>query len=147
MSNITGSSKIEILKEYFRSVDTGNFPSHLFADGFQFYFPKYGIGHGAAEFLELAVGAATAVAGITHHIDDFLFIEKGNLIVVEGTSEGRDHDGAEWHGGRTPGGRFCSIFAFNDAGQIARMHVYLDPDYLGKHEARFLWPGRQQQKW
>jgi hypothetical protein len=66
---------------------------------------------------------------------------------VEGTTEGSDREGTAWYGGQTPGGRFCSIFIFNNAGLIERMYIYVDPDFTGKHEGRFLWPDREQQKW
>ncbi len=46
--------------------------------------------------------------------------------------------GGQWKGGETPGGRFCNVFEFRDD-RIARVHVYLDPDYLGEDEPRFRW--------
>jgi hypothetical protein len=41
-------------------------------------------------------------------------------------------------GGRTPGGRFCTVFTFNDADLIESMHVYLDPDVTGADHERFV---------
>jgi hypothetical protein len=142
------SPQIEAVKEYFRRGDAGDFPAELFAQDFQFYFPKFGVGHGAAAFFEMAGGMMNAIVKrAAHHIDDMLFIEQGNRVAVEGTTEGTDVDGVEWHGGRTRGGRFCSIFVFGQNGLIERMHVYLDPDYTGRHKGGFAWPGRSPDQW
>jgi hypothetical protein len=40
--------------------------------------------------------------------------------VVEGTTHGADREGVEWSGGKTAGGRFCSVFEFRGP-LIARM--------------------------
>jgi hypothetical protein len=53
--------------------------------------------------------------------------------------------GRTWKGGETPGGRFCNVFEFRGE-RIARVNVYLDPDYLGEDEARFRW-GRKDRRW
>ena len=53
--------------------------------------------------------------------------------------------GTSWAGGVTPGGRFCNVFEFRD-GRIARLHVYLVPDYVGEDEPRFRW-GRTGREW
>jgi hypothetical protein len=141
-------SQIEIIKEYFRRGDAGDFPTELFAPNFQFYFPKYGVGHGATAFFEMAGGVRQAVVRrAAHHIDEMLFVEQGNRVVVEGTTEGTDTDGVEWHGGQKRGGHFCSVFEFGQDRLIERMHVYLDPDYTGRHQGGFVWPGRTPDHW
>jgi hypothetical protein len=53
--------------------------------------------------------------------------------------------GITWSGGTTPGGRFCNVFEFRED-RIARLHVYLNPDYLGEDESRFRW-GRAGRYW
>src|SRR5260370_31488718 len=134
--------------DVFRSGDAGDFPAELFAQDFQFYFPKFGVGHGAAAFFEMAGGMMNAIVKrAAHHIDDMLFIEQGNRVAVEGTTEGTDVDGVEWHGGRARGRPFCSIFVFGQNGLIERMHVYRDPDYTGRHKGGFAWPGRSPDQW
>jgi ketosteroid isomerase-like protein len=70
------------------------------------------------------------------------FIPSGDHVVVEGTSHGRI-SGKSWAGGKTPGGRFCNAFKFQD-GRISSLHIYLDPDYTGEDEARFRW-GKSRQ--
>jgi hypothetical protein len=74
-------------------------------------------------------------------------IQKGNLVVVEGTTEGESAGGKQWSGGITPGGRFCSVFAFGEHGLIERMFIYLDPDYLSEDKPRFLWNRGDSQRW
>jgi hypothetical protein len=144
----TTSKQIERIIDYFRRMDAGEFPTELFAQEFQFYFPKYGVGQGAAEFMDMARRVGTSVIrSSVHNVDDFVFIENANLVAVEGTTQGTAIDGVEWHGGRTPGGRFCNIFAFDPDGLIARMHIYLDPDFTGKNRAAFLAPERIPQRW
>ena len=109
----------------------------LLHDDIEFYFPKYGIGRGKRAFGEFA-----AVIGrefdVYHDQDEFLFIESGDSVVVEGTTRGRDAAGRTWRGGETPGGRFCSVYEIRD-GRIARSFIYADPDYTSRHEDGFLW--------
>src|SRR5438552_18025281 len=112
MSTMKQSSpQIEAVKEYFRRSDAGDFSAELFTHDFQFYCPKYGVGKGAAAFFELASGMMKEVIQrVAHHVDDMLFVEQGNYVVAEGTTEGTGVDGVEWHGGHKRGGRFCSVF-------------------------------------
>lgn len=141
-------TRIERVKEYFRRSDAGEFAAELFAENFQFYWPKFGVGHGKASFFEMAGGLrGCRVRSASHHVEDFLFIEQGNRMAVEGTTEGTGFDDVQWHGGRTPGGRFCTVFIFNDQDLIVRMHIYLDPDFTGKDQQGFLWPQRSSQQW
>jgi SnoaL-like domain len=147
MSQIPVSSQVKAVKEYYRRLDAGEFPAELFAKDFQFCFPKYGVGRGAAAFSELAGGMTRAVKRVAHHLDTMIFIEQGNCVAAEGTTEGTDADGVEWHGGRTRGGRFCSVFLFGQSGLIERLHIYMDPDCTGRHKEGFLWPNRSADSW
>jgi ketosteroid isomerase-like protein len=126
--------------EYFRRIDEGAFAAELFTEDFQFYFPKFGIGRGPAAFLEMAGGLVGSLQRIAHLADRFQFTEADHMVAVEGMTEGAGADGVDWRGGSTPGGRFCSVFVFDDGGLIERMHIYLDPDYTGADKGRFLWP-------
>jgi SnoaL-like domain len=148
MPQPAATSQIERIKEFYRRSDAGEFAAELFAPDCQFYWPKFGVGRGSATFLELA-GALRSqlVQRVSHHLDELLFIEQGNRVAVEGTTEGVGVDGVAWHGGRTPGGRFCSVFVFNPKGLIERMHVYLDPDLTGRDQLGFIWKGRLAQRW
>lgn len=142
------SRQVAVVLEYFRRIDAGEFAAELFAQQFQFYFPKFGVGHGTAEFMEMAGGLMiTTVKQAEHDLERLIFIEQGNKVAVEGTTKGTALDGTVWHGGRTAGGRFCSIFSFDADGLIDRMHIYLDPDYAGRDQDRFVWPPRSTQQW
>jgi ketosteroid isomerase-like protein len=136
-----------IVREYYIRLDSGR-PDllDLFSEDAQFYFPKFGIARGKSGFQELISGLLTSVASISHDVENFLFIVDGNRVAVEGLTRGRLVSGAEWVGGRTPGGRFSSIFEVHD-GLITRMHVYLDPDYSGEDKKLFLWPNPEKRNW
>ena len=99
---------------------------------FSSFSPKFGIGRGKAEFAEFVSGLIGSLKSIAHDIEAMKFFEGSNFVVVEGTTEGIYGDATTWSGGRTPGGRFCSMFEFRDDGLISRM------PYLSR-------PGLQQQ--
>jgi hypothetical protein len=140
--------QIETIKRYFEEIDEGILDAELFTDDFQFYFPKYGIGHGAEEYRAMAAPVGEKVIkSMSHHRDEFLFVEQGPYVFVEGGSHGVGHDGVEFRSGSTPGGRFVSVFEFEPGGRIRRMHVYLDPDYTGRDAAGFLWGERADARW
>lgn len=130
---------IESTKMYFEEVDNGRLPIELFTPDFEFYFPKFGVGHGPDEFREFAAGLWAAGYKAQHRRTGLQYFSFGQQVVVEGTTEGRDAEGRAWSGGRTPGGRFCSVFDFTEQGLIKRMFIYLDPDYTGLDKDRFHW--------
>jgi hypothetical protein len=134
------SKNVTTVKEYFRRGDAGRADLFdLFTEDFQFYFPKFGIGRGEAEFTELASKLLGTLKSISHDIGAMKFFEGPGFVVVEGTTEGEYGDGTRWSGGKTPGGRFCSVYEFREDGLINRVHIYLDPDYAGHDSDRFLW--------
>jgi hypothetical protein len=51
-------SKQQAIRRFSEKSDSGAFAAELFAPDFQFFVPKYGIGHGAQQFFEMA-GADT----------------------------------------------------------------------------------------
>ena len=110
----------------------------LFTDDVQIYFPKYGLTRGKQGFHDFATGLLSSVSAMAHDLPNLNFIAGGDTVVVEGLTYGSDHEGRNWRGGATPGGRFCSVFEFS-GDLISRMHIYLDPDYTGRDHDRFLW--------
>jgi hypothetical protein len=139
MDVLLQTRQIESAKTYFEKVDKGELPSELFTADFEFFFPKYGVGRGAEEFREFAGGLWGAGLRAQHHRDELRFMVSGRHVVVEGATVGSDADGRTWDGGKTPGGRFCSVFDFNDKCLISRMFIYLDPDYTSLDRDRFHW--------
>lgn len=83
----------------------GRFAAHLFTSDFQFFVPKYGVGLGEEDFREMASSAGAKQ--VEHHIADLVYIQSGNMVAVEGSTEGVGIDGIEWNAGHTPGGRFA----------------------------------------
>ena len=146
-SSPSRSSKTDIGKSYFRRADSGDFPTEYFTADFEFYVPKFGIGRGVSAFLEMARGVQETRVHSRHHYDSLRFIEAGDILVVEGTTEGLGRDNVAWCGGKTPGGRFCSVFEFDERSLIRRMYIYLDPDFTSADKDRFLWGQRSQIEW
>lgn len=140
-------TKVDIVKSYFSRVDNGDFPNEYFTPDFEFYVPKFGIGRGPSSFYEMVEGVKATRSRSGHHHDSFKIIEAGDKVVVEGTTEGLGLNNVAWCGGKTPGGRFCSVFEFDETALIRRMYIYLDPDFTGADKDRFLWSYRSQSEW
>jgi hypothetical protein len=139
--------RIGIVRDFYKASDTGVFRAELFVEDFEFIYPKFGRGHGVDEFRQMAAGVRAIRQRTVHHHDDFIFIESERRVVVEGGSEGISQDGIAWYSGQTPGGRFCTVFTFNDANLIESMHVHLDPDVTGADHERFVTKARSKQDW
>jgi len=140
---LNDQDKIRIAREYFMRADQGRADIlELFHEDAEIYFPKFGLGFGRQSFLEMVEGFEGSLEYIQHDYDSFTFIPAGDYLIVEGTSQGR-MSGKSWAGGKTPGGRFCNVFKFRD-GRISGVHIYLDPDYTGEDEPRFLWGKNRQ---
>ncbi|WP_176594219.1 nuclear transport factor 2 family protein [Sphingobium sp. EM0848] len=137
---------VAIARDYFRLLDAKS-PDmlSLFTPDFEFYYPKYGRGGGAEQLMDVVVGLSARVETMEHDVSDYLFVAEGDHVVVEGTTRGVLSNGDKWAAGETPCGRFCNVFTFRD-GKIARVAVYLDPDYLNEAESAFLW-GREGRQW
>lgn len=134
---------VAIVREYFRRADARQ-PDllDLLADDVEFYFPKFGIGHGKRAYIRFASVLATRLT-VFHSQETLRFHECGPTVVVEGETFGHAPDGREWRGGETPGGRFCAVYEVSE-GLIVRSYIYADPDYASHHEEGFVW-GRDQQ--
>ena len=145
MDDAALSPKHRTILKYYEASDGGRFPAELFTEDFQFFVPKFGVGRGMADFGAMAGGVG--MKRIRHHVDEFLVIEQGDRVAVEGATEGLTGDDVEWRGGRTPAGRFASIFVFNSEGLIERMHIYLDPDFSSAHADGFRWNRGAAQTW
>jgi ketosteroid isomerase-like protein len=135
--SLSDEKKIAITREYFQLADRGD-PKimDLFHEDVTLYFPKFGVRKGREAFFEIVKGLSD-MEWAQHDYERLVFIPSGDRIAVEGVSQGRMRGGA-WKAGETPGGRFCNVFEFR-GDRIARLFVYLDPDYLGEDEPRFRW--------
>jgi len=135
---LNDQDKIAVGREYFVRADQGR-PDvlDLFDENAEIYFPKFGFGDGRQSLFEMVRGFEGVLDHIRHDYDSLVFIPSGDYLVVEGTSQG-EMSGKSWAGGKTPGGRFCNVFKFQNE-RIISLHIYLDPDYTGDDKARFRW--------
>jgi len=139
-------SKSDIVREFYIRMDAGREDVfELLSEDFQFYFPKYGLGRGRVDLESCVQGLRATILSLKHELDSFQYTEGPNAVAVEGFSTGETVACERWSGGNTPGGRFCTVFGFRGP-LIARIYTYLDPDYGGADEARFLW-GREGRRW
>ena len=136
----------EVALEYFRRLDAGD-PSliDLCDSEVAFYFPKFGVGRGIAQLGDLVGALGQVVGKMTHDMSRAVFVADGDRVVVEGVSSGELRDGRTWSAGETPAGRYCNVFEVK-GGKIVRLFIYLDPDYGGDDDARFLC-GRDGRAW
>jgi ketosteroid isomerase-like protein len=127
--NVTDSPHVAAVKAFFEFGDGKNTSDikDLFAQDIQVFFPKYGVKKGIPALMAMGASRYAMFPIMQHHIDDFKYIEQGNTVVVEGTTEGETAKGRKWNGKDRVCGLFVSVFEFRDD-QITRMHVYLDPD-------------------
>jgi hypothetical protein len=146
MTDLSDDIAVRVAKEYFAGLDAGSAQlPDLFTEDAQIYFPKFGIGRGRSALLEVLAGLGGVIQSVQHHSDSFVYTQAGNRLVVEGTTRGVLKSGVRWAAGETPAGRFCNVFEFR-GNLICRMHVYLDPDYAGDDERRFVW-GLEGRSW
>src|ERR1700743_1695266 len=106
MNTTIQERQIAAAKAYFEQVDKGRLPDELFAPGFSFFFPKFGVGSGLEEFKEFAAGLWGAGLKSQHHRDALTYFTSDRHVIVEGTTAGSDAEGGTWDGGKTPGRRF-----------------------------------------
>lgn len=140
------ADRVAVIHDYFRRADAGSATLlDLFTEDAQIYFPRYGIGQGREVLLDIMAGLGRVMTSARHDSATFLFIRQGEHVVVEGTTSGTLVGGGTWSAGETPAGRFCNVFVFR-GDKIARLHIYLDPDYAGEDKAGFHW-GREGRSW
>ncbi len=136
-----------IAESYLKALDAGGVSPTTglglfdhFTEDAEVYFPKWGVAKGKEQVVQMFTDVGGTLKGITHHYDGFTWYMTGtDSFAVEGTSEGSHRDG-DWVAGDPDwgAGRFCDCFTVRD-GQIARLFIYLDPDYAGQDTARYDW--------
>ncbi|MBF9043113.1 nuclear transport factor 2 family protein [Rhodobacterales bacterium HKCCE4037] len=136
-----------IAESYLKALDAGGVSPTTglglfdhFTEDAEVYFPKWGVARGIEEVTQMFSDVGGTLRGITHHYDGFTWYMTGtDRFAVEGTSEGTHRDGS-WMAGEPDwgAGRFCDCFEVRD-GRIARLFIYLDPDYAGNDTDRYDW--------
>ena len=135
---MTVEQRKSLALEYIKRLDRGDDFFGLFDEHAELYFPKWGVARGIGEIRQLFTDVGGILASIKHHYDDFNYVVQDDVVVVEGTSEGRTADGVEWHADITHAGRWCDVFEIRD-GKIQRLYIYLDPDYWSRDTQRYPW--------
>jgi len=135
---MTAEQRKSLALEYIKRLDRGEDFIDLFDEHAELYFPKWGVAHGIGEIRQLFTDVGSILASIKHHYDDFNYVIQDDVVVVEGTSEGRTADGVEWRADVTHAGRWCDVFKIHD-GKIHRLYIYLDPDYWSRDTQRYPW--------
>lgn len=137
-----GNSKEDNLKEividYFRALDSGNFGENhlaLFSDDFLLEFSKFGSKKGLAALNEFGTKVGAYYKNMQHHIDSNNVVVAGNRVFAEGFLSGETIDGNKWPDHKTSFGKFCTVFEFAD-GKIIRMSIYSDPDFASEDKER-----------
>jgi hypothetical protein len=132
-------TRVEVATDYFRKIDSGD-PGLLdiMTDDVESYFPKFGVGYGKSEFMQLAKGLTGSLRSIRHDFNRMRFHVAGHHVIVEGFESGVMADGTSWPVEGRSEGRFVSVFEFEGA-LIKRVYIYVDPDFASTHNERFLW--------
>ena len=135
---MTDEQRVSVAKEFLRRLDAGGDTLELFDDDALYYFPKRGYMRGKAQIAEFFGQLGALIASIEHHAAYFNIVVQGDLVIIEGTSNGVTTDGVEWRAGVTHAGAWCDVFEIRDF-KIHRLNTYLDPDYAGADTARYPW--------
>lgn len=136
---MTRDQRRAVAVEYFTRLDGGGDVLELFAEDAEASFPKWGVARGRAEVARMFSEVGQLFTRLRHHPESFTVVVDGDLVVVEGTSEGTTADGAAWRpGADNAAGRWCDVFEIRDF-LIHRCSVYLDPDYGGRDTDRYPW--------
>ncbi|MFF3249215.1 nuclear transport factor 2 family protein [Streptomyces sp. NPDC002870] len=124
----------ETVREHFRRVDRGD-PrfSDIYTDDIEFYFPKFGFGHGKDAIAELA--RRLDLERLEHDIDGLDIMTSGDRVIVEGREWGTTREGRTWPDGEISRGLFCNVFTFRGH-LICKLHVYTDPDFTSSHQEK-----------
>lgn len=124
----------ETVREYFRRVDRGDLRfSDVCTDDIEFYFPKFGFGHGKGAIAELA--RRLDLEHLEHDIDGLDIMTSGDRVIVEGREWGTTREGRTWPDGEISRGLFCNVFTFRGH-LICKLHVYTDPDFTSSHQEK-----------
>lgn len=135
---MTDEQRVSVAKEFLLRLDLGRDILELFDDDALYYFPKRGLMRGKKEIAEFISQLGTFISTIEHHAAYFNVMAQGDLVAIEGTSNGVTADGVEWRAGQTHAGAWCDIFEIRDF-KIHRLSTYLDPDYASADTERYPW--------
>lgn len=129
----------EIVLDYLRALDAGGDVGALLHENVIATVPKHPIAYGKEDVLKMFERFGTLTGPSRHDYAQLNFFCSGATIVVEGTSAGTTANGRKWGpNDAASGGRFADVIEIRD-GRIARLFMYLDPDYGGATAQRYPW--------
>ncbi len=120
---MTDDERKSIASEYLKALDTGKEFFHLLDEDAEVFFPNWGVARGKQEYTELFSDLGALVEDFKHHHAYINWIIQGDMVVAEGSSEGKLKTGETWSDSK-----WCDVFEIRD-GQIKRLYIYLDPEY------------------
>jgi ketosteroid isomerase-like protein len=120
---MTDEERKSIAWEYLKALDTGKEFLHLFDEDAEVFFPNWGVARGASEYIKLFNELSNLVEVFKHHHAYINWIMQGDMVVAEGSSEGKLKSGETWSDSK-----WCDVFEIRE-GKIKRLYIYLDPEY------------------
>ncbi|ASU83699.1 hypothetical protein CDO52_13700 [Nocardiopsis gilva YIM 90087] len=135
---MTDEQRKSVAFEFFRRFDRGGDVLDLFDEHADAWFPKWGVAHGRQAIGRMFGDVSQLFDSISHNLEWLKFYVAGDVVIVEGTTQGVTAKGIEWRGGVTHGGRWADVMEIRDF-KIQRLFIYLDPDYGGEDTDRYPW--------
>jgi len=120
---MTDDERKSIASEYLKALDTGKEFFHLLDEDAEVFFPTLGVARGVKEYTKLFTDLGSRVEDFKHHHAYINWIIQGDMVVAEGSSEGKLKSGETW-----TDSKWCDVFEIRD-GKIKRLYIYLDPEY------------------
>ncbi len=120
---MTDDERKSVASEYLKGLDTGKDIFPLFAEDAEVFFPNWGVALGIDSIKNLFADLGGMVEDFKHHHAYINWIIQGDMVVAEGSSEGKLKTGETWSDSK-----WCDVFEIRD-GKIKRLYIYLDPEY------------------
>ena len=120
---MTDDERKSVAAEYLKALDLGKEFFHLFAEDAEVFFPNWGVAIGEEEIKKLFSDLGGMVEEFRHHQAYINWIIQGDMVVAEGSSEGKLKTGERWSDSK-----WCDVFEIRE-GKIKRLYIYLDPEY------------------
>ena len=120
---MTDEERKSVASAYLHNLDSGEDIFHLFADDAEVFFPNWGVAKGTEQYKKLFLDLGALVEDFKHHHEAINWIIQGDMVVAEGSSEGKLKSGESW-----TDSKWCDVFEIRD-GKIERLYIYLDPEY------------------
>jgi ketosteroid isomerase-like protein len=134
----TKEERHAVIRKYFQFIDDKD-PRimDLYTDDVELFFPKFGYGKGKKDMELFSQRMSKMLNSLTHDIENLIFIDSGQTVVVEGREWGLMSDDSPFPDGVVSQGRFCNVFRFRGS-LICSVHIYTDPDFPSRDLERIM---------